>query len=80
MVAGRTGGIPSQLEHGRSGYLADNVDEFVERVVELLQDPVRAKELGTAGVHRVRERFLIPRLLRDRLEVLAELVSRGPGH
>lgn len=77
MVAGRAGGIPGQLQDGRSGYLAETVDEFVGRVVELLQDPVLAKELGTAGVRRVRERFLMPRLLRDRLLVLRELTRAG---
>jgi trehalose synthase len=76
IVAGRAGGIPSQLEDGRSGFLAATVDEFADRVVELLQDPVLAKELGTAGVHRVRERFLLPRLLRDRLLLLRELLDR----
>ena len=75
IVAGRAGGIPSQLEDGRSGFLAETIEEFAGRVVELLRDPVLAKELGTAGVHRVRERFLIPRLLRDRLLVLRELVA-----
>jgi hypothetical protein len=40
-----------------------------------LEDPVRAKELGAAGIRRVCARFLIPRLLRDRLRVLRELID-----
>lgn len=75
MVAGRAGGIPLQLEDGVSGYLADSDEDFAKRVVELLEDPARAEELGVAGARAVRERFLMPRLLRDQLRVLAELAG-----
>lgn len=75
MVAGRAGGIPVQVEDGVGGYLAESVDEFAGRVVELLEDPVQAEEMGAAGAEAVRERFLLPRLLRDHLGVLSELVA-----
>jgi glycosyltransferase involved in cell wall biosynthesis len=75
MVAGRAGGIPTKLEDGVSGYLATTTDEFVERVIELLESPVRAKELGTEGARRVRERFPIPRLLRDKLTLIKEALG-----
>jgi len=75
MVAGRAGGIPEQLQDGVGGYLAASVDEFASRVTELLEDPLRAEEMGAAGARRVRERFLLPRLLRDHLAVLRGLVA-----
>lgn len=75
MVAGRAGGIPVQLEDGVGGYLAESLDDFVSRVTGLLEDPVLARELGAAGAVRVRERFLLPRLLRDHLAVLREVVA-----
>jgi trehalose synthase len=75
MVAGRAGGIPVQLEDGVNGYLADSVEEFTDRVVELLEDPALARMLGAAGATRVRERFLLPRLLCDHLRLLRDLVS-----
>jgi trehalose synthase len=75
LVAGRAGGIPMQLHDGEDGYLAATVDEFAGRVVELLEHPMRARELGGHGVERVREQFLLPRLLRDTLAVLADLTS-----
>ncbi len=78
MVAGRVGGIPTQLEDGVSGRLAEGLDEFAAAVCELLEHPTRARELGTAGWHRVREDFLITRLLRDQLVLLAD-VLRTPG-
>jgi trehalose synthase len=75
MVAGRAGGIPVQLEDGVSGYLADSGDGFAARIVELLEQPAHARELGVAGIRRVREGFLIPRLLRDKLRLMRELTS-----
>ncbi len=75
MVAGRAGGIPQQLQDGVGGYLAESAEEFASRVTELLEDPLRAEEMGAAGAERVRERFLLPRLLRDHLSLLRGLVG-----
>ncbi len=77
VVAGRAGGIPLQLEDGVSGLLAEGTDEFADAVKQLLEDPVRAQSLGAAGVRRVRERFLMPRLLRDQLRLLRSLSGVG---
>jgi trehalose synthase len=77
MVAGRAGGIPVQLQDGVSGYLAASSDEFAGRVVELLEDPVRGRELGAEGARVVRERFLIPRLLRDQLALFRSVLTHA---
>jgi trehalose synthase len=75
IVAGRAGGITSQLEDGVSGRLATGVDEFAAAVRELLERPTAARELGSAGRRRVREEFLITRLLYDQLALLTNLLS-----
>jgi trehalose synthase len=75
MVAGATGGIPTQLEDGVSGYLASTPAAVADRVVGILQDPATARRLGATGHDRVRERFLLPRLLADQLEVLGALAG-----
>ena len=74
LAAGRAGGIPLQLEDGVTGRLATTVDEFAEAVTGLLEDPVTAHAMGTAGTQRVRERFLLPRLLLDQLRLLRAVV------
>ena len=74
LVAGRAGGIPLQLEDGVTGRIATSTEEFAARVVELLEDPAAAQALGSAGHDRVRERFLLPRLLGDQLRLLRSLV------
>jgi hypothetical protein len=38
---------------------------------------VRAGRLGAAGAERVRERFLMPRLLLDQLKLLRALTGGG---
>lgn len=72
MVAGDAGGIPVQLEDGISGYLASSVDDFAALTTELLERPVRAREFGAAGAAHVRRHFLLPRLLRDHLQLFAD--------
>lgn len=72
VVAGRTGGIPLQMPDGTGGFLVDT-DDWVERIDELLRDRDRALALAGLGQQRVRERFLITRLVRDELAVLASL-------
>lgn len=75
IVAGRAGGIPVQLKDGVSGYLADDTAEFAERITDLLRHPERAKAFGAAGTASVRNNFLMPRLLRDTLRLMAELAA-----
>lgn len=75
VVAGRAGGIPLQLEDGVSGRLASTTDEFAAAVLDLLEDPVGARRLGVAGAQRVRDRFLMPRLLLDRMRLLASVAG-----
>ncbi len=72
MVAGRAGGIPSQLEDGVSGRLATDVPEFAAAVCDLLEQPTVARGLGATGRSRVQDGFLITRLLHDQLALLAE--------
>ena len=73
IVAGRTGGIPMQVGEGEGGALVSDPADWSRCVDELLSDPARARELGARGRERVRERFLITRLLEDELRLLGEL-------
>jgi hypothetical protein len=59
--------------------LASTEREFVDGVLGLLEDPVRARELGAAGERRVHERFLLPRLLEDQLDLLGRIVAGVSG-
>lgn len=75
VVAGRAGGIPLQLDDGQSGFLVDTVEECADRVAELLAHPDLRREFGAQGQARVRERFLLPRLIADELRLYASVLD-----
>lgn len=75
VVAGRSGGIPLQMTEGAGGFLVDSTEECAERLLWLLRHPAEAQELGEQGRARVRDRFLLPRLLADELRLYRSLVE-----
>ncbi len=74
-IGGRVGGIPLQVTDGESGYLVSSVEECAQRALQVLRDPSLGKQLGRAGKEAARQRFLMPRLLRDWLKLLTQLES-----
>lgn len=78
VVAGRAGGIPLQMADGAGGVLVDSVEECAEAVVGLLRDRERAMEFGERGRERVREHFLLPRLLLDEVSLMLDLARERP--
>ena len=74
VVAGKTGGIPMQLQDG-GGFLVTSIQECAERVIYLLSNPEEAKFIGQQGKEGVRKKFLITRLLRDELRCLLSLTG-----
>jgi trehalose synthase len=73
VIGGDVGGIPLQVSDGETGFLVSSVEECAQRALEILQDPGLGKRLGRAGKETVRRRFLMPRLLRDWLELFEQL-------
>lgn len=67
VVASDIGGIRAQIEHGRTGLLADPADHvgFADEVSRVLRDPALRHRLGEAAAASVTERFLIERLAAD---------------
>lgn len=79
VVAGRTGGIPLQMADGVGGVMVDSVEACAEAVRALLRDRARAHALGESGRERVREHFLLPRLLVNELSLMRAISERKPG-
>lgn len=73
VVAGRAGGIPMQMPEGTGGLLVDSTEECAQAILRLLRDRELAGELGESGRRRVREHFLLPRLLLEELTLLGSL-------
>jgi trehalose synthase len=72
-IGGNVGGIPLQIVDGEGGFLVDSAEQCAQRCLEILADPELGKRLGRAGKEHARHEFLSPRLLRDWVELLAEL-------
>ncbi|MCC6224324.1 MAG: glycosyltransferase [Thermoleophilia bacterium] len=79
VVAGRAGGILSQIRDGETGFLVDSARGCAEACLAVLADPARAGTLALAGKEDVRHRFLMPRLLRDWLALFNRLLGTGAG-
>ncbi len=58
-VATRLGGIPDAVEDGVTGFLVDphDYEKMAERIVELLSDREKARDMGEAGRARVLENY-----------------------
>lgn len=72
VVASNVGGITLQITDGEDGYLLDPMDfsGFADRIVEIMKNPSLAKELGENAKEKVRNNFLITRLLIDYLDLI----------
>lgn len=75
VVAGRVGGIPLQMEDGVGGYLADSVEDCASAILRLFRDPEATKVIAERGRERVRDQFLILRLLLDELALIQAITS-----
>ena len=72
-IGGKVGGIPLQVQDGKTGFLVQSPQECADRAIRFLREPELGKQLGRAGKEHVRRHFLTPRLLRDWLRVFTEL-------
>jgi trehalose synthase len=78
-VAGRVGGIVTQIEDGVSGWLVGSSEECAAACLEILADQHAARGRALVGKEFVRRRFLTPRLLRDWLALFNRLLGTELG-
>ncbi|MEA1958342.1 MAG: glycosyltransferase [Chloroflexota bacterium] len=74
VVAGNVGGIPIQMGGPLQHLLVDTIEQCASSVTYLLRYPELAKGLGSEGREHVRKNFLTPRLIRDWLSLIRQLV------
>jgi trehalose synthase len=73
VIGGNVGGIRHQIENGVNGFLVSSIDEAAERIVQLIEDPIRRQEMGRHAKETVRKRFLMVRLLEQYLDLLSDV-------
>jgi len=76
VVASNVGGISLQIKDGVNGFLLEPNDTmgFADKIIQILQDPGLAKEIGNNGKEYAKHNFLITRLLINYLDLMNELV------
>ncbi|MEM8734930.1 MAG: glycosyltransferase [Planctomycetota bacterium] len=59
VIATRTGGIPDTIRDGETGYLVEekDPDALAEAILDLINDPFKARQFGWAGLRFAREAF-----------------------
>ena len=77
VIGGAVGGIPAQIIHGYTGMLVHSVEGASLQIRSLLQQPEVAKRLGEIGHQRVKDEFLITKLLKRYLLLLLALDHPG---
>jgi glycosyltransferase involved in cell wall biosynthesis len=67
VVATDIGGIPEVVNDSETGFLVDpgNPEALSKAIIELLQNPQRAKIMGEKGRNRVKEMFTTKKMLSD---------------
>jgi trehalose synthase len=77
VIGGAVGGIPAQIIHGYTGMLVHSVEGASLQIRSLLQQPELAERLGENGHQRVKDEFLITKLLKRYLLLLLALDHPG---
>ena len=79
VIGGNVGGIRTQIDDGKTGYLVNSPEECAGRVVSLIQDPKLRERLGAAARARVKRDFLLPRLALDYLNAAGKHMTAQPA-
>jgi len=78
VVGTNVGGIPIKLKEAENGFLVQPGDKkaFAAKIIQILENPKMAEELGRNAKETVRDNFLTTRLLQDYLNLINSLIWR----
>lgn len=77
VIATAVGGIPQQILHGKTGWLAHTLEGTAYYIRRVLDNPGEAAGLGKQGKEHVRRNFLITRHVREYMSLF--LCLKHPG-
>jgi glycosyltransferase involved in cell wall biosynthesis len=80
VIATGVGGIASVVRHGETGLIVppQNSGELARRILELLDQPARARALGTRARELVNDRFNVETMVEQTLQVYREVAAASP--
>jgi len=74
VIGGNVGGIKLQIKDGKNGFLVSNPKEAAARIIQLIKNPELGKKLGKEARKTIQKKFLIPRLLKNHLELYRKII------
>ncbi len=77
VIAGDVGGIPLQVIDGVTGHLVHSVEGCAVRIRQLLQDPIKARNMGIMGREHIRRNYLITGHIRKYLALWLSMEHPG---
>jgi len=72
VIVGRSGGAPEAVLNGVSGYVVNpnDIDQIAARIIELLKDPEKAREMGARGRSWVTRKHTWDKTARELAQIL----------
>ncbi len=70
--------IPEFIQHGVNGFLTNDPNEMRTYLIQLLQDPKKAKEMGDAARRTIKEKFNVDNFVDNWNEVFFDAVDKQP--
>ncbi len=82
VIASRIGGLPEQIEHGKTGFLfkKGNVAELVHYMDVLSSNPQFRHQMGRAARHKCKSEYSQDRHFSDIARIIDQLVEPGAAH
>ena len=77
IVATRTGGLPEVVDEGRTGFLVAPRDHhaMARSIIRMLREEPLRRQMGEAGLARVRDRFTVERMVAETAAVYKRVVG-----
>ena len=79
VVARKPNGVSDIVEHGREGYLADTLEDFADRIAELIRDPRRREKMAHNALRKPAH-FGWDRVIPRHLEIYRLAIDKHFGH
>jgi len=76
VISTPVGGIPTQIIHGKTGFLINNADEGAKYCTELINNSDLRQKMGALGKEHVKKNFLITRHLQDYIDLANNYIKK----
>ncbi len=82
VVATTVGGLPSQVDHGHTGFLVPpgDIQSLANRIVQLLEDETLRRQLGRNGKHKLETEWSADNFARQTIAVYRRAIEDAHRH